>query len=213
MSVQDEPADRSPDDADDDLERTSGTPGGSATGRFADEVDADPRAVFDDAPAGAWALGGSGEWLVGRELERLTPHWYITHDVAVGQRGANLDHVLVGPPGVFVLNSKYHGDKPVLVDGEVFVGGRHRAHVRQGEREAARASRALSRALGEPVVAVSLIVVVASFYECPKQPSSRSVRVVHARQAVPFLTGLEPAIPPAVVRRLTRLVRRPSTWR
>jgi hypothetical protein len=122
------------DDTGDDLDRTSGVPGGSAMGRFADEVVADPRAFFGETPTGAWAFGGLGEWLMGRELERLSANWYITHDVSVGPGRANLDHVLVGPSGVFVLNSKYHGEMSVLVDGEVFVGGRYRGS-RQAGRE------------------------------------------------------------------------------
>jgi hypothetical protein len=135
------PHDEDDEDDEDDVDRTASIPGGSAMDRFANELGRDPSAFFDETPAGAWALGGWAEWLVGRELERLPPGWYITHDVPVGRRGANLDHVLVGPPGVFALNTKYHGAKSVLVAGEVFVNGRYRAQVKQGEQEAARASR------------------------------------------------------------------------
>lgn len=47
----------------------------------------------------AWRVGAKGEQTVGRELERLGDQWTIVHDVPVGDRGANIDHVVVGRRG------------------------------------------------------------------------------------------------------------------
>lgn len=43
---------------------------------------------------------------MGFVLGRLPGGWYAFHDVSVGERGANIDHVIVGPGGVFTLNSR-----------------------------------------------------------------------------------------------------------
>ena len=58
--------------------------------------------------AHAWAAGAEGERLVAAELDTLTAHgWRALHDVHwPGRPRANLDHVLVGPGGVIVVDSK-----------------------------------------------------------------------------------------------------------
>ena len=46
----------------------------------------------------AWRVGARGERVVGEELEKLASKgWTVVHDVPVGERGANVDHVVVGP--------------------------------------------------------------------------------------------------------------------
>lgn len=52
--------------------------------------------------------GNDGEQIIGNLLEQLRPHgWMVLHDRR-RQPGspANLDHVLIGPPGVFVIDAK-----------------------------------------------------------------------------------------------------------
>jgi hypothetical protein len=182
-------------------------------GKLAEDVGDLGLAAFDSGSA-AWAVGGIGEWYVGEILNGLPEGWYITHDVTYGARGQNLDHVLVGPPGVFVVNSKYLGNKPVLVEGETFrVVGEQRPYVAQGRREAKRVSDALTRASGGTVAAGSLLAVVSfNEFRVAEQPKG-AVRVAHVttlrRQLV------QEAIKPlseCVRRRLTRLVRDPKTW-
>lgn len=56
-----------------------------------------------------WRMGRDGERWTARELRRLkTDGWSSAHDLA--SRYGNIDHVVVGPAGVFLLNSKHlHG--------------------------------------------------------------------------------------------------------
>jgi hypothetical protein len=49
-----------------------------------------------------WRVGAVGEQKVGRELAKLGPHWRMLHAVEVGTRGADIDHFVIGPAGVFV---------------------------------------------------------------------------------------------------------------
>lgn len=66
--------------------------------------------------AHAWAAGAEGERLVAAELDTLEPYgWHVLHDVHwPGRPRANLDHVLVGPGGVVVVDSKnWSGDVEV----------------------------------------------------------------------------------------------------
>lgn len=53
--------------------------------------------------------------------------WRILHDRKLPRSPANIDHLLVGPPGVVVADSKnYTGRLKVCEDGQVLVGGRPR---------------------------------------------------------------------------------------
>ncbi|UKA71500.1 nuclease-related domain-containing protein [Arthrobacter sp. FW306-06-A] len=56
----------------------------------------------------SWDAGAVGERVVADKLSELVPRgWYVLHDVHwPGRPKANLDHVLVGPGGVVVIDSK-----------------------------------------------------------------------------------------------------------
>jgi len=54
-----------------------------------------------------WGRGAAGEELVGNALESLRDRgWYALHDVQL-DRG-NIDHVLIGPAGIFTIETKSH---------------------------------------------------------------------------------------------------------
>jgi hypothetical protein len=63
--------------------------------------------IRDDPPEfiAKWKRGAEGERKTGAALDRLAKHgWHSVHDRA-GKYG-NLDHIVVGPGGVFLLDSK-----------------------------------------------------------------------------------------------------------
>jgi hypothetical protein len=51
-----------------------------------------------------WWLGAEGERDTAKQIEQLGPEWHCEHDLEHGR--GNWDHVLVGPAGVFLLDSK-----------------------------------------------------------------------------------------------------------
>ena len=57
--------------------------------------------------AALWEQGAEGEVAVARALEAMPEGWVVLHDLAwPGRQRANLDHVVVGPGGVFVVDAK-----------------------------------------------------------------------------------------------------------
>jgi nuclease-like protein len=57
--------------------------------------------------ARAWQRGAQGERRTARLLRRLTREGFVVfHDLAVPGSLANVDHLLIGPSGVFVIDSK-----------------------------------------------------------------------------------------------------------
>jgi hypothetical protein len=57
--------------------------------------------------ARTWQRGAQGERHTARLLDRLTGDGYVVfHDLAVPDSPANVDHLVIGPTGVFVIDSK-----------------------------------------------------------------------------------------------------------
>lgn len=58
----------------------------------------------------SWSQGAEGEEVVGQALEGLAADgWLAIHDVSFG--GANIDHIVVGPGGLFTVETKSHGGR------------------------------------------------------------------------------------------------------
>ena len=75
-------------------------------------------------PTRAWRDGARGEHATARRLQRLERHGYaVLHDLQVPGSHANLDHLAIGPAGVFVIDSKYYrGPLQLGVDGMLWYG-------------------------------------------------------------------------------------------
>ncbi len=63
------------------------------------------------AETAAWRRGARGERRTARRLRKLVQAgWTVLHDLAIPGSRANGDHLLIGPPGVFLVDSKaWHG--------------------------------------------------------------------------------------------------------
>jgi hypothetical protein len=72
--------------------------------------------------ARAWQRGAHGERRTARLLDRLTRDGYVVfHDLAVPGSPANVDHLVIGPTGLFVIDSKqWTGSVHQSVDGLVW---------------------------------------------------------------------------------------------
>lgn len=98
----------------------------------------------------AWRIGADGEKVVGARLDRLAGRgWHVLHAVPVGERGSDIDHVVIGPGGVYTVNTKNHPGASVWVGKRgVRVNGHRAPYLRNSRHEAARASRLLTAAAG-----------------------------------------------------------------
>ena len=78
----------------------------------------------------AWRTGADGEMATARILAPLSAEGFvILHDRRIPNGRENIDHIVIGPTGVFVIETKnYAGDLRVR-DGVLFVDRRRRAGV------------------------------------------------------------------------------------
>lgn len=84
----------------------------------------------------AWRKGAEGEEAVGRRLAKLPEGWQVLHDLTIGSQGANLDHLVVGPPGVFTVNTKHHTGRVTVYERAILHNGKKTAYVPKALREA-----------------------------------------------------------------------------
>ena len=135
------------------------------------------------------------------QVRRRRPRWRVLHSVKIiDSRGTflgDIDHVLVGPPGVVTINTKYHRRGTVLADGDVvIVNGRRTSYVAKARHEADRARAMLAAALtanGNPELATnlpvrSLIVVVGTVPRVMREsgvPVIALQRVRHTLETMP----------------------------
>ncbi len=125
----------------------------------------------------AWRRGADGEEEVGAALAKLVSRgWFALHSVPVGKRGSDIDHVVIGPGGVFTINTKNHRGKRVSVSSRgVWLSGHRQHYLRNSEHEATRASRLLSDACGFPVMVSGVLVIFAGDLHRKEQPQDVTV--------------------------------------
>ncbi|MFE0536383.1 nuclease-related domain-containing protein [Streptomyces nigra] len=95
----------------------------------------------------SWRKGLAGERRVGAELNRLGRHgWRVLHSVPLADK-VDIDHLLIGPGGVFSINTKHHHRRAVWVgDDSVKVDhGKPAPYARKSRAEAKRVARVLER--------------------------------------------------------------------
>ena len=163
----------------------------------------------------AWRVGADGEAHVATQLARLArrdPRWRVLHAIPVGTRGADIDHLVIGPGGVYSLNAKHHPDAPVWVGGDAFlVRGQRQPYVRNSRHEAVRAGRLLTSASGVPTHVRGVIVPVRARSVTIKTPPD-GVAVVPWRRIGAWLAGQPPVLDEHTASVLFEAARRLSTW-
>ncbi|MEV0740978.1 nuclease-related domain-containing protein [Streptomyces sp. NPDC050549] len=140
----------------------------------------------------SWYVGLEGERRVGRELARLSPRgWRVLHGVPKGN-GGDIDHLLIGPGGVFSINTKCHQGASVWV-GDTMARvnrGQPAPYARASRAEAAYVQGVLERHCGFPVP-VEPVLVFVGVTSLHRAATRYTVRIYQEREvsALGPLTG------------------------
>lgn len=163
----------------------------------------------------SWRAGAAGEEAVARRLGMLRAvdyRWGYLNSVPVGTREADIDHVVMGPGGVFSINAKHHRDASLWVAGSTFmVNGLKYPYVRNSLHEARRASRLLSRACGFRVHVTPLIVPV-GHRKLTIREEPDGVCVVGVGNLGTWLGAHPDVVPPEQLRIVLERARISTTW-
>jgi Nuclease-related domain len=135
--------------------------------------------------------GATGEEHVGGLLEELSESgWRVIHDASLGR--GNVDHILIGPPGVFTVETKSH-------PGPVRVARVHGATLAQAQAQ----RRAIEGVTGLQVE--PLIVFSRAWVDRP-MARRKGVRVLPARMLLGYMTKLPPRLSREEIERARGLV-------
>lgn len=120
--------------------------------------------LIGDSPLGPasrpWYRGALGEMAVGRILATLPPEWTVFHALPIGKKGADIDHLVIGPGGIVTINTKNHSGKSVWVAGQtLMVSGQKLQHIPKADYEATRITKLLNERMpllppARPVLAI-----------------------------------------------------------
>jgi hypothetical protein len=152
----------------------------------------------------AWRIGAEGERKTARYLDRLAEAGFIVlHDRKVPGYGGNLDHVAIGPTGVWAIETKNVAGKVEINGDSLRIRGyRQDKMVDQVYREAT----AMQVALGESLTRLGLTVTPVICLHRGELPwfnkTVRGVRLASGRQLVRLLRDGEPRISSGDVRAL-----------
>jgi hypothetical protein len=148
--------------------------------------------------AGAWWLG------------RLPGGWELFDQIPVGERGGDVDHVIVGPAGVFTVNAKDLKGKVWVGANAVRHNGYHTDFLRTSRYAATRAGRLLSAALDRTVEVRAVLAILADEWTIAAEPAD--VVVAAPRGVKDWLLRQPAALSLAEVREIGSAVASPSTW-
>jgi hypothetical protein len=145
--------------------------------------------------------GLAGEMATGEELNRLMLDGYhVYHDFPADR--FNIDHILVGPPGIFAVETKARSkgsrgkrtaEAKVIYDGERlrFPSWVTSEPIEQAKAQAVWLSKWLSGAVGDPV-RVSPMVTIPGWYIDRQSPNG--VPVLNPKQVKAYLDGKKESV-------------------
>lgn len=111
--------------------------------------------------ATSWEVGAKGERIVDKRLGTLKRDGWQVIPSVVKRSGADIDHLVIGPPGVFTINTKHHRGARIWVGDHVLkVNNVSQPYLRNSRHEAASAARILSSAVGLEVKVTPVLAFV-----------------------------------------------------
>jgi hypothetical protein len=164
----------------------------------------------------AWRIGADGEAAVAVQLAKLGDRWRTLHAVTVGNNGSDIDHVVIGPAGIYTINTKNHPNANIWVGGNTFMVNGQRVHyVRNARFEAKRTTAFLATATGLVFPVTGLIAVVGAQggFKVKNQPPGGDVYVLARKELVKWLHRRPQTLTDTQVGTVFDAARRSTTWR
>lgn len=158
-----------------------------------------------------------GERRIAALLEQLGPDFTVLHSVPVGRNDSDIDHVVIGPPGVFTINTKFSPGRSVWVAGRnLNVERVRKPYILNALAEARRASHYLTSASGLTVPVTGLVVFVDPSNVIIKEPAGGGeadppVRVLRDTELLDELFQRR-EFSDEQVARIADAAARPETW-
>ena len=167
------------------------------------------RLIFKAKQYRSVRLGCLGEQMVAEELDPLREDGYrIFHDFPGGPNW-NIDHIAIGPGGLFVIETKVRSKRRAISDQkehEVFFEGDELRFPwgidckasSQARRNAESLAKFIKDSTGETLEAIPVLVLPGWFVTAKERSD---VRVVSGRGLAKFIRGFKPRLTPEQIQR------------
>jgi hypothetical protein len=156
-----------------------------------------------------------------RAAHRLGPQWHVVErPLALPTTGQAAERktpplsgfLVIGPGGIFCISIAQHGRNRVLIAGDVVqISGRRPPYVSQARRDARKAAKALSSAIGQDIKVFPVLAFVGngsiSVNGLPKDCVITSYRELDK-----VLNATGKRITPATAEKLSQVARSPQIW-
>jgi hypothetical protein len=153
-----------------------------------------------------------GELLVGDTLDNLGTEWDVLHVVPVSGAEPEIDHLVIGPAGVFTIRTRNFPGAEIWVAGNaLLVGAEQSTDIPDARIEGERAAVLLSSAAGKRIAVRPVVVLVR-----PKKLVVRErpvgVEVISSRELAGWLRSRERTQDGAEVALVSDVADRATTW-
>ncbi|MCU1585473.1 MAG: hypothetical protein JWM49_2029 [Microbacteriaceae bacterium] len=161
----------------------------------------------------AWYVGALGEIQVGALLNGLPAAWTVFHALPVGRKDSDIDHLVVGPAGVFPINTKTHRGANIWVGRfTVMVNGQKKSYIRNSEHEASQVVKLLVP-LGAPASIVRPVIAVVGPKNFTIRQHPDNVAVINAAHLRRWLVKQPTRLHDSSAANIVAHLDRPATWR
>jgi hypothetical protein len=173
---------------------------------------ADGVRLHDDA--WSWYVGALGEIEVGKMLKALGPEWFVRHAIPIGAGTKDVDHLVIGPGGVFAINTKHHDGASVwLGDHIVRINNVNQHHVKQAQKDGLEVRRRLSGKVGFSVTVTPMVALLnARSITDSRAADNRQVEVLDANRLVAWLSAQDRLLGTAELDLIKLAAEEPETW-
>jgi hypothetical protein len=153
-----------------------------------------------------------GELLVGEMLDHLGPRWDVLHVVPIDGGAKDIDHLVIGPPGVFaVITENFPGQEIKVSADTLTVGGQQFEEIPTARHLGERAAYLLGSAAAKPVQVTPLLVIV-NPTKLALREAPEGVTVVGSRQLLHFLEKADRTLSGADIASISDVADRDTTW-
>ncbi|MHC5796753.1 nuclease-related domain-containing protein [Lacisediminihabitans sp. FW035] len=165
--------------------------------------------------------GALAELALADSFAALGSEWTVVHSVPVGtaspRRHPAIDHLLIGPAGIFSVTAHSHAGQAIWVGERTFMVDDERLdHLATADEAAAAASGLLTAALALRGSAAELVVTPCIVVDSPATLQIRQrpgrIQVTTTRTFTAWLASLPRLFSPVVVDTLSAVALQSSTW-
>ncbi len=155
--------------------------------------------------------GAMGEMEVVGEFGMLGDDWTVLHAVPLSSSMSEVDHLAIGPGGIYAITTRnLSGQRVHVLGGTLRVDGSPTDHIRIARDEAERTAASLGKALGE-VVEVRPVIVIIDPASTSRRPSS--VAVLESGEVSSWLLSQPMVHSDSAVARIAAAAGSRATWR